>query len=73
MTLRYKIKTTVKSVEQITRIVRSWKEGDGVFTDTEDLGWFVCFEGSWERLHLGHEKPTLCKGQKVEITIQGLL
>lgn len=60
--MRYRIKTTVKSVEHITRVVRSRKIGDEVFSDTEDLGWFVCFEGSWERLHLGHDKPHLQVG-----------
>jgi hypothetical protein len=40
--------------------------------DEEDLGWFVCFEGSWERLHVGSEQPTLIVGQKVLIMIEGL-
>jgi hypothetical protein len=70
--MRYKIRTKVRSVEQITRVVRAWKVGDNVLQDTEDLGWFVCFEGSWERLHLGRERPALHEGQTVEITIEGL-
>lgn len=70
--MRYKIKTRVKSVERISRVVRSWKVGDDVKQEIEDLGYFVCFEGSWERLHIGNIKPDLEEGQPVEITIRGL-
>ena len=45
--------------------------GEKAELEEEDLGWFVCFEGSWERLHVGEEQPTLRVGQKVEITIEG--
>jgi hypothetical protein len=69
----YKINTTVKSVEFLKRNVRGYMGADGrAVIDTEPLGWFVCFEGSWERLHMGNEKPALVKGQKVEIIIKGL-
>lgn len=70
--MRYKIKTKVKSVERISRVVRAWKVGDDVKQETEDLGWFVCFNGSWERLHLGNTKPELVEGQEVEIIIRRL-
>lgn len=69
----YKINTTVKSVEFLHRNVRGYLGLDGkAVTDTEPLGWYVCFEGSWERIYLGDTKPVLVKGQKVEITIKGL-
>lgn len=38
----------------------------------KDLGWFVCLEGSWEKLHIGPDKPDLKIGQKVEVTLTGL-
>lgn len=72
MSVRYKIKSCVKSIEQITRVVGARMVNGQAVQETEDLGWFVCFEGSWERLHLGWERPTLTKGQQVEITIEGL-
>jgi hypothetical protein len=69
----YKILTTVKSVEFLHRNVRGRMGPDGqAIIDTEPLGWYVSFEGSWERLHLGDTKPTLVKGQQVEILIRGL-
>ncbi len=70
--MKYKVHTTVKSVEFIKRAVRGRMIGGQAVMEEEDLGWFVCFEGSWERLHLGNEKPNLVRGQKVVITIEGL-
>jgi hypothetical protein len=70
--MRYRIKTKVKSVEFLKRTVRGRMVGGKAELTEEDLGWFVCFEGSWEHLHLGNEKPELYEGQPVEITIKGL-
>lgn len=75
--MRYKILTTVKSVENVKQVVsgRKVKDADGqdeTVLEYEDLGWFVVFEGSWEKLNFGTERPNLKKGQKVEIIIQGL-
>lgn len=33
-------------------------------------GWFVHFEGSWEMLNLGLDRPDLEEGDEVIITIQ---
>jgi hypothetical protein len=76
MSTRYRISTTVRSIEFVKQTVRTTMEKgeDGekkVVAEAEDVGWFVCFEGSWERLFLGMDKPDLVKGQQVEITIQG--
>jgi hypothetical protein len=49
--------------------VRSFKIVDVVHTDTEDLGWYVQFDGSWESLYVGHEQPALSEGQAVVIVI----
>ena len=68
----YRIKTRVKSIEFRTRVVRTDKVDDAVVATTEDIGWFVCFEGSWEAMFLGFEKPELVKGQGIEITVRGL-
>lgn len=70
--MRYKIKTRVKSVERLERTVSAHMVGGTAIMTKEDLGWFVCFDGSWEQLHLGSEKPNLKVGQLVEITIEGL-
>jgi hypothetical protein len=68
----YKILTTVKSVEELDQVVSGRKVGDETVLTKEKLGWFVCFEGSWERLYLGFEEPELKVGQQVEILIRGL-
>jgi hypothetical protein len=70
--MNYKINTTVKSVERLKRVVRGRMVGGQAILEEEDLGWFVCFEGSWERLHMGAVQPNLVVGQKVEIIIRGL-
>lgn len=36
----------------------------------EKLGWFVAFEGSYEAVHVGKEKPDLVIGQELEVTIK---
>ena len=70
--MKYKIKTRVKSVERLDRVLRAHMVGGQAVVEKEDLGWYVCFEGSWEKLYLGTEKPNLKVGQAVEITIEGL-
>lgn len=70
--MKYKFYTTVKSIERIERVVQTDKVGNEVTQYKEDLGWFVHFDGSWEKLHLGFEEPLLKKGQKVCITLEGL-
>lgn len=62
-----KIHTAVVSIEEIAKIERVTK--DGVPT-LANLGWFVLFTGSHERLYVGTENPGLAKGDEVEIIIR---
>jgi hypothetical protein len=72
MTTRYKIPTKVVRVEHKSITLRSWKTADGtVEATTEKIGWWVSFEGSWESIYLGSERPDLYEGQDVLITIEG--
>lgn len=69
---RYKIPTKVARVEQKSIVQRAWKTADGnVVAVTQKRGWWVSFEGSWESLYLGEERPDLHVGQDVLITIEG--
>jgi hypothetical protein len=69
---RYKIPTKVLRVEQKSIVLRSWKSADGkVEAVTQKRGWWVSFEGSWESIYLGEERPDLQVGQDVLITIEG--
>lgn len=61
------IHTSVESIERMDRISSVSKEGVPVMVD---LGWFVLFQGSHERLYVGTENPGLAKGDEVEITIR---
>ena len=63
----------VKSIKNITRVKRAWKDAnDDVQSVTEDLGWFVFLEGSWEGLHVGQERPDLLEGQRVKVKIEAV-
>lgn len=44
--------------------------GAGATFIEKSLGWFVYLKGSHEALHLGMDKPTLAKGDKVKITVE---
>lgn len=73
----YKIKTKVVALEEKTHIVGTYstgvKDGNGKLiyeNKVETLGWFVTFEGSWESLFLGMEKPEAVVGQVVTIIVQ---
>jgi hypothetical protein len=70
MATRYKIPSTVRSVEFREKIVRTEKVGDEIVTTMVPLGWFVCFDGSRESLFLGQDKPDLIAGQAVAIIIE---
>ena len=61
------IHTTVISCEQMDRIDSVTKDGVPSLTD---LGWFVLFAGSHERLYVGSENPGLAKGDEIEIVIR---
>lgn len=67
MPTHYIIHTKVRQVGERHRIVSVSKDG---IEQKEKLGWFVCFENSWESNFIGNEKPELEVGQEVEIVIR---
>ena len=66
----YVFKSKVLKIEQKSRVLRAWKEGDDVKTDIEQLGWFMLLEGSFESIYMGEEKPAFGVGQSVTVTIK---
>lgn len=66
----YKLYTKVERVTE--HVVKQWVSGIGseATFQSVSVGWFVTFEGSRESLFLGIEKPSLAKGDEVEITIR---
>jgi len=78
MTMVYKVLTTVKDLEHKQRVVRVTADRTDpakpvIEWEREDVGWFVQFEGSYEALFMGREKPLdLAPGTKVKILIQAI-
>lgn len=68
--VRFVINTTVKRLENIEKQIRSFMQDNNTITERENLGWFVQFEGSWESLSLGKEKPGWATGDKIKITME---
>jgi len=74
----YKIRTQVKDLEHKRRALRCSADRTDpekpVFNWAyEDVGWFVQFEGSYEALFVGKERPEdLEVGAQVEILIRPL-
>ncbi len=68
LALRYKIPTTVQILEE--RFRNRWVEGHGhgAIFESESLGWYVQFTGSYEGLYLG--KPPFEVGDAVNIIIE---
>jgi hypothetical protein len=64
-----KFNTKIKKLEQKSRTLRAWKDGDDVKTETEDLGWYLLLEGSRESLYVGRTAPELDEGDPVVVTI----
>lgn len=67
---RFIFETTVRKVDKIKRVQKAWKEGDTIRTEEADLGYFAHFNGSWESIFLGYDKPLLQPGDTVRITIE---
>ena len=72
--MNYVFKAKVKSLESKRRALSAHKhptvENEVVWV-YEDIGWFVTFEGSWEALFVGMDRPTdLEPGTEVEISIE---
>ena len=66
----YIIKTRVCNVEHRSQRLHVGGFGQDAVFRTEAIGWFVHFEGSWEAIFLGKEKPSLVSGDHIEIKIQ---
>ena len=69
--MRIRIPTRVVELAEKNRIVSAKKNEDDTVSFThEKLGWFVHFEGSYEALFVGSEKPEgLEPGTEVDILI----
>lgn len=66
-----RFETTVKRIEERSRIVRGYKgKDDKVVFESEKLGWFIVLTGIWEALCVGDEKPDLKVGDVVEVIIR---
>lgn len=59
----------VLNVEERKRSLHVSGTGADAIFRLESVGWFAQFEGSYESLFLGTEKPDLDKGDRVNITI----
>jgi hypothetical protein len=66
----YIIQTKVKRVEERFKLVHIGGVGKEALFETVSRGWFAVFEGSWEALGLGSEKPPLDPGDEIIISIQ---
>lgn len=69
--MNIRMPTRVVKLEEKKRITGGKKDADGQTTlSSETVGWFVHFEGSYESLYVGKEKPVgLDPGTKVDIII----
>lgn len=68
--LAYTILTTCISVEE--RFIQVYSSGVGkeaVF-EQASTGWWATFEGSYEALYFGEEKPWFDKGDKMKVMFQ---
>lgn len=70
--MRYIINSEVISVEEEFKPAYIIGSGVGAAAQfiNQSLGYFAYFKGSHEALHLGMDKPTLAKGDKVKITVE---
>lgn len=64
------IPTRVAELFEHQRHVRSTKIGNEVVSSYAKVGWFVRFEGSYEALFMGLDRPDLNVGDTVEIRIR---
>jgi hypothetical protein len=66
-----KFYSKVKELGPKKRISRSYMINDKVEYKTEDMGWFMLLEGSWESLYVGGSQPEgLSIGDEVEVIIR---
>jgi hypothetical protein len=70
--INYIVQTRVVSVtneDEIIRVVKGTGKGEWV-QEKVNVGWFVLFEGSHEKLFFGKDQPYLKEGDLVKITIE---
>jgi len=65
--MKYSFFTTVDEIFHHEPMVRSHRDGSVV---TEDRGWFIRFNGSYEALHVGTEKPEMGVGDRIKLTVE---
>lgn len=71
--MNYVIPTKVKSIKEEERIIRTIPnklDEKNPIVEKENLGWFLGFEGSFEALYVGKEKPPYEVGEEVDIVIR---
>lgn len=68
--MRYIINSTVRGVteEFYEKYISGF--GDSAVFERTSKGWFIFLSGSYEKLHLGFDKPDIKVGDKVKITIE---
>lgn len=70
MTFAITYSTKVVDIFHKTKRIHVSGTGPDAIFNEESLGWFVLYEGSYEALHAGAEKPHLAIGDTVTITIR---
>jgi len=66
-----KFYSKVKELAPRNKIVRSYRIGDDVECEVQDMGWYMLLEGSWEALYVGTTQPEgLSVGDEVEVVIR---
>lgn len=68
--VNYTIMTSVVDVKEHKERRHVEGSGDKAKFSEESTGWFVTFDGSYEALYFGSEKPGFDKGDKVKITFE---
>lgn len=68
--VNYNIFTKITKIEESFETVHVSGTGPLAVFEKRSLGWFVTFEGSYESLFFGDEKPKLSVGKNVKITFQ---
>jgi hypothetical protein len=66
----YVVYTTVVAVREHVRNRHISGAGPDAIFQTETLGWFVHFAGSYEAIHMGPDKPEFAQGDRVKITFE---
>jgi hypothetical protein len=68
--VRYIINTSVASIEEHFQTQYISGFGKDCVTREVSVGWFALFNGSYEALNLGKEKPNLKRGDPIRIIVE---